>query len=145
MLLEWVCAFRRPLRFKSKNRVPKLHPFFVASRNQFWKLFEPKWRPKYLQNCSKIYFFSIGYSLMQHLDFCNTSLSKTSLLRLLSLPKIIKFRFEGPFSHLQKHVHKLEQLQTPILMKFGSKNVPKLDVGFYILSLCRNTRLRTCI
>ena len=67
---------------------------------------------------------------MPNLDFCNTSHSKTSLLLLLSLPKIIKFRFDCPFSHFQKYDCKTEQLQSPILMKFGSKRLPKLEDTF---------------
>ena len=67
---------------------------------------------------------------MPNLGFCNTSHSKTSFLRPLSLPKIIKFRSEWPFSHLQKCDHKTEQLQRPILMKFGSKRLPKLEGTF---------------
>ena len=79
----------------------------------------------------KSIFLSIGFSLMPNLDFCNTSNSKTSLLLLLNLPKIIEFRSDCLFSHLQKCDCKTKQLQSPIFMKFGSKRVPKSSVGFY--------------
>jgi len=88
------------------------------------------WSPNLPKMGPKSIFLSIRYSLMPNLDFCNTSLSKTSFLRLLSLPKIIKFRSDWPFSHLQKCDHKTKQLQSPILMKFGSKRLPKLEDTF---------------
>ena len=78
----------------------------------------------------KSVFLSIGFSLMPNLDFCNTSHSKTSLLLLLGLPKIIKFQSDFHFSHLQTCDCKTEQLQSPILMKFGSKRPPTLGVFF---------------
>ena len=57
MHLEQVRAFRRTAFHSYKKRCLKLHPFFVASQDQFWEILDPKLEPKSLQNCSKIYFF----------------------------------------------------------------------------------------
>ena len=92
------------------------------------------WSPNLSKMAPKCVFLSIGFSFMPNLDFCNTSHSKTSLLLFLNLPKIIKFRSDCSFSHLQKCDCKTEQLQRPILMKFGSKRVPKSSVHFYFLA-----------
>ena len=68
---------------------------------------------------------------MPNLGFCNTSHSKTSLLRLLSHPKIIKFPFDWLVSHLQKCAHKTEHLQNPIWMNFGSTKGSKKAATFW--------------
>ena len=77
MHLEQVRAFRQVALHKEKKRCLKLHPFFVASRDQFWELFDPKLDPKSLQNGSKIYFFKDWIFVnakpwfLQHLPFKN--------------------------------------------------------------------------
>ena len=100
-------------------------------RTNFKKFWSQNWSPNPSKMPLKSIFLTIGFSLMPNLGFCNTSHSKTLFLRPLSLPKIIKFRSEWPFSHLQKCDHTTEQLQSPILMKFGSKRVAKSSMGFY--------------
>ena len=102
--------------------VLKLGPFFWLPRgtnfNTFWN---QNWTPKSVQNGPKTYFSGIQYSIVPNSDFCNTSLSKTLLLQLMSLQKIMKIQSGGAFSHLQKYNHKPERIQSPILMQIGPK------------------------
>ena len=78
-----------------------------------------------VQNAPKIYFSGIEYSIVPNSDFCNTSLSKTLLLEVVSLQKITKIPSGGAFSRLQKYNHKPERIQAPIYLQFRPKKAPQ--------------------
>ena len=135
MHLEQVRAFRRAALVWCKKRCLKLHPFFVASQDQFWEILDPKLEPKSLQNRSKICFF-------KHLIFFN---AKSWFLQHLPF-KNLTFAPPGPSKNHQISIRltfftpskKWLQNWAAPESNFGEiwfQKTPKIDRVFLILAL----------
>ena len=67
---------------------------------------------------------------MLNLDFCNTSTSQTSLLRLLRLPKNTNFSPIDIFHSFKNVITKLSSSRVQFLWNLVPKGVPKLNTHF---------------